>query len=321
MTIAIPTYNRAGFLSSLLESLREQIAEYEDVELLISDNASTDSTPEIIKNYIDKKMEANVFRNADNIGADRNFISLFNAAKGKYFWLIGDDERLLPYTLERLMPLLRSGDHDMLYINSYGYTVDGVEVKVPNISKTPIIYTDPVKYATAVGSQFTFISANIINRDRILEDGLIDFQAGIGSLMIQLYWIYPSLNVMRSAVFVRDTLIITRSYQSTGWGVCKIMGINAVDITRKLVKSPDVVNALENKILYSSLPSNIIRMKSPGYVQDRESPHKTLCKYWGRDCRYWFCVFPISILPLWPAKAWWFVVRCINKINNTMHGR
>ena len=50
LSICIPTYNRKGNLSELLDALAEMIGEARDIEVIISDNASTDGTKEYMKN-------------------------------------------------------------------------------------------------------------------------------------------------------------------------------------------------------------------------------------------------------------------------------
>jgi len=52
LTIAIPTYNGARYIREALDSIISQLDDIdEEVEIVISDNASTDQTPEIIENY------------------------------------------------------------------------------------------------------------------------------------------------------------------------------------------------------------------------------------------------------------------------------
>lgn len=318
LTIAIPTYNRAAFLSDLLESLFVQVEKYSEVELIISDNHSTDMTQEVIRSYKARGLKITAHRNAENIGADRNFLKLFNAAKGKYFWLIGDDERLMPHTLAKLLPILHAGEHDMLWVNSYGYTEDGQNVEAPIRSEPPVVYEDSEKYAAAVRAQFTFISANIINLECLEASGKINYSEGVGSYMIQLYWTYPNLNTMRSAVCVQEYLLITRSYKTSGWGACQVMGVNSIIIARKLISSKATVRILERDILCKWLPDTLLRMKMPDYPLNQELPHKILGPYWAKDPLYWMCVYPISVLPLWFAKPWRFLVRAMYKAGRSL---
>ncbi len=99
LTIAIPTYNRSRYLAELLEVLQPQLSDELRVELLIADNASTDETPALCKRLIDGGLACRYIRNAANIGADANFLLCFSEARGKYVWLLGDDDIVLPGAL------------------------------------------------------------------------------------------------------------------------------------------------------------------------------------------------------------------------------
>jgi glycosyltransferase involved in cell wall biosynthesis len=94
LTIAIPTFNRVAYLKELIPELLLQCAEVdpecEKIEVLISDNASTDSTRQYIKSFQEKRML--YYCNETNIGGDANFIECVKKAKGEYVWLFGDDE-------------------------------------------------------------------------------------------------------------------------------------------------------------------------------------------------------------------------------------
>ena len=96
LTIAIPTYNRSGFLAQLLEILAPQLAGESRVELIISDNASPDDTPEVVASFREKGLALIYRRNETNIGPDANFLQCFEQARGEYLWLFGDDDIILP---------------------------------------------------------------------------------------------------------------------------------------------------------------------------------------------------------------------------------
>ncbi len=117
LSICIPTYNRLSYLRELLPLL---IAEVEAanrgavrVELLISDNAATDGTDAYLREVSCRSL--NVFRNACNIGADRNFLVCVERAAGTYVWLFGDDELIVPGGIGRILELL-SAEHPALVI-------------------------------------------------------------------------------------------------------------------------------------------------------------------------------------------------------------
>ena len=99
LTFAIPTYNGAEFLSGAIDSIVKEAAaeKFKDIEVLVSDNCSTDGTREIAEKYqAEYPGTVRYRRNEENIGYDRNVDLAVREAKGEYVWLIGDDDYLSP---------------------------------------------------------------------------------------------------------------------------------------------------------------------------------------------------------------------------------
>ena len=95
LSIAIPTYNGAKYIREALDSIIAQLDDIdEEPEIVISDNASTDETPEVIREYQKKYPFIKYFRNEKNMGFDRNLDLIFKRAKGEYVWLLSDDDTL-----------------------------------------------------------------------------------------------------------------------------------------------------------------------------------------------------------------------------------
>jgi glycosyltransferase involved in cell wall biosynthesis len=91
VSIGLPVYNGEKYIQHALDSLLQQ--DYEDFELIISDNASTDLSPEICKRYAAMDKRIRYYQNESNIGAKWNYRRVFELAKGKYFkWAACDDE-------------------------------------------------------------------------------------------------------------------------------------------------------------------------------------------------------------------------------------
>jgi glycosyltransferase involved in cell wall biosynthesis len=90
VSIGLPVYNEARFLRESLDSLRAQI--YENIEIVISDNASTDETESICREYVARDERIIYLRNESNLGAVANGGVVFREARGEYFmWGSGHD--------------------------------------------------------------------------------------------------------------------------------------------------------------------------------------------------------------------------------------
>ena len=89
VSITIPTYNRAdGYLRQAIECALRQT--YQDIEIIVSDNCSTDTTERVVKGFNDPRIR--YFRHKENIGANNNFNFCLKEARGNYFLLLHDDD-------------------------------------------------------------------------------------------------------------------------------------------------------------------------------------------------------------------------------------
>ena len=93
ISIGLPVYNGENYLRLALDSILRQ--DYSDFELIISDNASTDATQDICREYAAKDRRIRYYRNETNNGASANFNCLVKLARGEYFkWAAHDDLHL-----------------------------------------------------------------------------------------------------------------------------------------------------------------------------------------------------------------------------------
>ena len=124
LTIAIPTYNRASQLDAQLSWLAKAIKGFEEeIEIIVSDNCSTDSTGAVID-----KWKANLsdvtflsIKNRENIGVMRNIMNCLNSSTAKYVWTIGDDDpiqdRAISYVINKFKEY---DDISLLFLNFSG---------------------------------------------------------------------------------------------------------------------------------------------------------------------------------------------------------
>jgi glycosyltransferase involved in cell wall biosynthesis len=105
VSICIPTRNRANLLDQLLSNLtnQQQSNSYDfDFELIISDNASTDDTHNVICSYLEK-LNIKYLRQNENLGAERNIINAYQNASGDYTLYLADDDLLDLNALSKLV--------------------------------------------------------------------------------------------------------------------------------------------------------------------------------------------------------------------------
>ena len=102
VSVCIPTYNTARYLPEAIESALRQ--NFEDYELLICDNASTDETPEICSRYRDSRLRYERFD--EFVGQAANWNRCLDLATGQYIVLLHSDDILRPDFLQRAANVL-----------------------------------------------------------------------------------------------------------------------------------------------------------------------------------------------------------------------
>jgi glycosyltransferase involved in cell wall biosynthesis len=101
-TIAIPTFNRARLLKGCVSSALSQT--YPHFEVVVSDNASTDETQDMLRQFSDRRLR--VIRQDTNIGLIPNWNACLKAARGDYILILSDDDRVQPWLLQRCVEIM-----------------------------------------------------------------------------------------------------------------------------------------------------------------------------------------------------------------------
>lgn len=117
ISILMPTFNYAEFIKEAIDSVLEQ--DFINFELIISDNASTDNTEEIVSHYLsdDRVIYS---RNSENLGMMANFIKLMSLVKGEYCAVLCSDDFFLSGHLNKLASVVESRpDVDLVYSNVF----------------------------------------------------------------------------------------------------------------------------------------------------------------------------------------------------------
>lgn len=170
LSICIPTYNRGALIGELLDSIIAQRDYGWDIEVVVSDNASTDETAAVIDSYRDRLPRLVYQCAAQNMGADRNFLKAVELATGDFCWLMGSDDKLEPGAFAHVEHAVRQ--HPELAgisVAAQGYHADLIR---------PMFIPDPIALgfkddtllvgrdhiATAIGPSLGYLSSIIIRR-------------------------------------------------------------------------------------------------------------------------------------------------------------
>jgi glycosyltransferase involved in cell wall biosynthesis len=104
VSIGMPVFNGEKYLEEALDSILAQT--YRDFELIISDNASTDRTQQICRQYAAKDSRIRYYRNERNLGCPRNFNRVFELSSGELFKWAAYDDVHAPEFLQKCVSVL-----------------------------------------------------------------------------------------------------------------------------------------------------------------------------------------------------------------------
>ncbi|QTL39798.1 glycosyltransferase family 2 protein [Xenorhabdus budapestensis] len=244
ISFCIPTYNRARFLEELLESIANQSNHSLDIEVCISDNASTDGTSDMIAIWGKKfNFPIKYHCHDNNIGPDRNYLSAINMGTGDYCWIFGSDDMLEIGALAQIQDLLFE-EHDI-------YLCDRKEMDIT----MSIVRNSHRKWLSCGSSTF------LINDNKDLINYLNKCQS-IGGVFSYL-----------SSIIVKkekwNTIEFDESYVGTAYSHVYILLriLNHKGTILKYISSPLVLCRGDNDFFVSSGMAKRIKIDFIGYLK------------------------------------------------------
>jgi abequosyltransferase len=293
LTIAIPTYNRARLLESCLITLFQEFKNISTVEILVSNNASTDGTLEVVKKQKETNLpELRYFENDSNLGADYNIAQCFREANGKYVWVFSDDDLLLPTYGMKLLNLLDNNDWGVIYLKSLWYN----DAIAPQPEPTAIKYQSPsnaLEFINQVHYWVTFITGNIVNKSILTNLELIDgFR---GTSLIQLGWVLPAIFAGNPNIIVTTPTIACRSGNTGGYKLFEVFSKNFNFIMNSLISrgyDKNLKLIINENLITDFFPRSIIANDKSF---NDESGFKILLQTFWSYKSFWRIIMPIYI--------------------------
>ncbi len=186
ISICIPQYNRSRFLLVVLESIVKQ--DYSNIEVIISDDCSTDDSQYMIPKYIAEQenkcsVRFRYIRQEQNIGYDRNLRASMGAAEGDYLFILSNDDALPRNdTISNLVTILKQLSFpDVAFANLHPY---GRESEVARrAQKTALIGSGPY-VALKTFRSFCGVCGLIMKRSAFRKHDTSEYD---GSIYVQIY--------------------------------------------------------------------------------------------------------------------------------------
>jgi abequosyltransferase len=315
LTIAIPTYNRAGCLKQLLSVLADQLKDESRVELIISDNASVDETPSVAQNFAARGLRVRYIRNPQNLGPDANFLQCFEQARGKYVWLFSDDDLIVPGGIAKILSYCAAGEYDLIWVSAYAFG-EVHQLRAPKTHQDPIEISDASEYVKRIHVSFTFITGNIINKQTVLGGGPKPFSSLVGTGLVQLGWTYTALNGFVRGLYIREKLVGMRENNTGGYKLFQVFGSTLATITRNWLSPTNLGRIVMNGTVQRFWPLMLLEYrKNASAFADEAEPQIVLTPLFRGNFRYWIFAYPVIVLPALLAAVWVFAVRVVNRLD------
>jgi glycosyltransferase involved in cell wall biosynthesis len=204
LSICIPTYNRCILLNEAINRLVSQIHGMNGIELIISDNASSDKT-ELVVNKLKKRYPDIIYyRNEYNLGFDGNFLNCLEKAKGKYVWLLSDDDIVMEGAIEHILHSIKSNPV-CIHLNSANVINEKpLSWGEPRyIYQGVLKYTDRNAYIKKMGIYCTFLSSLVFKKEFIDEIKCFDYY--LGSNLLQSHVLLETMK--HEGIYLIETFL------------------------------------------------------------------------------------------------------------------
>lgn len=167
LSFLIPVYNAECFIRRCLDSIVGQLCSDSNVEIVVINDGSKDSSLDILTQYSDRYACIKLIsRENRGIGPTRN--ELIQNASGDYFWFVDADDFIADNALQVIMPLLKCGDYDMLMTSYYwGNETSGRIVKYSGEYASALEMTDNLVFNNSLWTR--------IYRTSVVKEGCISF--------------------------------------------------------------------------------------------------------------------------------------------------
>ena len=226
LSLCIPTYNRANLLRQALEAAMVQANE--NVEIVVSDNASTDGTEAVLAEIASASpgICLRVFRQVQNWGPDANIYEAVKQARGEFVYILSDDDVLLPGAVEKLFSLIEAYpncDAFALNIRSFAVRPDEDSPVWFAGDKDAVVLDRNAALACFRPMQLMFLSVFAFRRTLALAR---DYSQFAGTNLLQSYLFLDVLARGGGLVVTAKPFLAQRKDNTGGWTFWKVMTTN-----------------------------------------------------------------------------------------------
>lgn len=239
VSVIIPTYNRAQYIAEAIDSVLNQT--YQDFEIIIVDDGSTDNTKEIIKPYLDDYSNKirYFYQKNKGISAARNMA--INKAREDYIAFLDSDDRWLPEKLEKQMKVIK--DENINFVYSAMYVENNGRMTNRIIPANPA--TDFLGLLTK--NQSIAMATTIIKKEYITKTGMFD-----ETLTVSVdYDLWLRVLLKYKVKYLKEPLTIYREHADNITKNIENVKKSGIVICQKLLKNSEIPKKIIKRKLSS----------------------------------------------------------------------
>lgn len=302
LTIGIPTYNRVNSLKKTVESILYQLEGYsDDVDLLISNNHSTDNTSEYLQELCLKYPFIKCYELSENRGPDENFLNILRKSDSEYVHILSDDDILIDGTLAKILDALKKREFGLIFLNSCVFYNTFDKNNLDKYSKTyeisdDIITTSKDKFIETVHLEFTFLSSLVFNKKCF--DSMENPERFLNTNWFQSYVALYCTKTNERICIIKDICIAQKQLKtSPSFNPFVVFGPNLKDLLIYAV-SVGYSEKLLKKLFYKRCRT---MYRSIGkYKVDRKKlfgDFKPMFRCTKHRISFWFTLYPFLFVP------------------------
>jgi glycosyltransferase involved in cell wall biosynthesis len=208
----MPTFNAAATIGTAIESLLAQT--FGDIELVVSDNASTDGTWDIIGEYMQRDRRVRGVRQVRNIGANANYCAVVQVARGRYFKWASSNDWCAPQFLQACVQCL-AGETDVVMVAPRTRLFESVvERHTDYQGDIACMHPNPADRFIHVGSQLALnnVMNGVVRLDALRATRLIEHYPGADVVLVGHLALMGKIALLDERLFYRrmDAATATR---------------------------------------------------------------------------------------------------------------
>lgn len=288
LSIGIPVFNGERFIEDTINSIKFLKGNEDKIEVLVSDNCSTDNTEEIVKKFPFIKY----YKNETNVGYDRNVHNVFLKATGDFVWTIAADDVIVNESdIDEIINILELNE-DCALINVAG---NGNLINKYNHYNGEEFF---------IGSKFQSggVSSNIIKRESWLNSNPSDF---FDSEWIHFGVVINLVSISKSIVtkekFIEENILSVSMNKSWNVGGSSLAVMIKLSVLFNKMKHLNYSKVMQNNaklVIKGDYPRAIIKARANGLVVSKQLILDFIACYYS-FFSFWVIDLPFLLSPKW----------------------